>query len=193
MKAHTGVDVYLHPFLTSGLYPGKKSLSRSSRFILGERACQYPLNSGLGGPQSLPGQFWEKLSLVPAGIRNRCCPLHSLCQPFRLHLRTMGYVKRKYSAAGRGGWSDQECNLKLKIIVSFLHNVHNLAHNSDTAFFCPSAYFIDVTTCPVYIKCSTMYSYSNLSRTFNVSPPRHSQLNTAHASNKSEVQIDILF
>jgi hypothetical protein len=73
--------------------------------------------------------------------------------------------------------------------VSYLHNVYNLAHNSESVF-CPSAYFIEVATCPVDIKCSTMGPCSNLSRTFKVFP---SQLNTAHTSNQSEVQVDIFF
>jgi len=51
--------------------------------------------------------------------------------------------------------------------VGYLRNMYNLAHNLESVFFCPSAYFIDVTTCPVYIKCSIMGPCSNLSRTFN--------------------------
>ena len=74
--------------------------------------------------------------------------------------------------------------------MSYLHNVYKLAHNSESVFFCPSPYFIDVTTCPAYIKCSNMGPCSNLSRTFNVFP---SQFNTVHTSDKSEVQFDIFF
>ena len=51
-------------------------------------------------------------------------------------------------------------------------------------------YFIEVATLPVYIKCSTMGPCSNWSRKFNVLP---SQLNTANASNKSDMQFGIFF
>jgi hypothetical protein len=58
-----------HPFLTSALDSGEWSVSRPERFTPGEKSPRYPLDRGLGEPQSQSGRYGEEKNLAPAGNR----------------------------------------------------------------------------------------------------------------------------
>jgi hypothetical protein len=78
MKAHGEVDVQIHVFLTSALVGGEWSASRPCR----GKSPWYPLGRRLGGPQSRPGRYGEKKSLVPTGTRTQ---IHRSCRPMSLY------------------------------------------------------------------------------------------------------------
>jgi hypothetical protein len=165
------IAVSSHFHAPAALLPGKEPVSTLWRRVS-------------GGPRVTPDSF-EKSFLLPlqefepVAVHSAAYAENSGCHFGRCVMSTAGH---------RGGSNDKEWNFKWKIIVGYLPNVYNLAHNSESVFFCPSAYFMEVIIFPVYIKCSTMGPCSNLSRTLNVFP---SQLNTVHTPNKSEVQFDI--
>jgi hypothetical protein len=69
MKAHGGVDVLIHTFLTSALVAGEWSASRPGRFTPGGNSPRYPLDRRLGGPQSQYGLHGKEKFLDPTGTR----------------------------------------------------------------------------------------------------------------------------
>ena len=82
MKTYTKAELQFHSFLTSKLYAGNWTASRSSRFNYGDE-LRYSLNRRLGGPQSRSGlSRYEKNFLLLPGIETqllRHSP-HSLMQ-----------------------------------------------------------------------------------------------------------------
>jgi hypothetical protein len=69
MKAHWGVEVYLHAFLTSALDGGEWSASCPGRFTPRKKEPLVPIGRRLGGLQSRSGRGGEeKNSQPPAGI-----------------------------------------------------------------------------------------------------------------------------
>jgi hypothetical protein len=73
--------------------------------------------------------------------------------------------------------------------VNYLRNVHNLAHNSKAVFFRPSAYFIYVILVQFIVNLALFVI--QICRVHLMFRP--GQLNTAHTSIKTEIQIDIFF
>jgi hypothetical protein len=77
MKAYGGVDIYIHIFLTSELPGGDWSASRSSRFIVGERAA--PWIRGWVGPRAGLDDVEKRefLTLPELELRNPVRPANS--------------------------------------------------------------------------------------------------------------------
>jgi hypothetical protein len=78
VKAHGGIEVQLHSFLTSALDGGEWSTSRLGRFTPGKE-CQYPSSRRLGGSQGRSGQFTEEKNQLPfPRFETVDCPTGSL-------------------------------------------------------------------------------------------------------------------
>ena len=70
-KHAEGVELYLHPFLTSALYRGQWSTSRPRRFIP-VKEPQYSLNTVMGSPHRRSGRFGREINVLPSpGFESR--------------------------------------------------------------------------------------------------------------------------
>jgi hypothetical protein len=72
MKTYEGSGGTAPPFLTSALDGGERSASGPRRFTPGGKP-PYPLDKGLGGPQSRSERYGEKKNLALPGIEPRPC------------------------------------------------------------------------------------------------------------------------